>query len=603
MDLPKNSNPDRRHLNRDLLAQSNPDLPSSYQDRVKRILARHGIEPHAGAVIAVEMVLGMSRGADTRVPLGPWQDRSVEFMESVAGGAANITALDMHADETTVHLHGLWVPICHVVRKQRGPHPKQGFRKQKEVSVLSFSAVAGRTTDDVRKTTIGWHDKYAEYMKPVGLQRGVSGGRSEHIPQQELYEMTDEIEAPGKEIVAIMQDPRGHFASLRRPTPEELADNDKWFAYLAFVFSVLFAAIKKNWDHLLILGKAGIFTIRTKAKWQDLAHERDQWKARSEASEKELKGTKDAHASECVALKKRLAETEAKPILAREITAILGLPHVSRPGRDGRPQDMVVDSTGQMLVMKGLFFLKPDGKKLSVPRFIQSALQLSSNGEVFPTLAALVGSPRALATMCAMLQDFAAETPLKRVDHAMPTAETRQMVLVANLETYHRISKQTTRQLLQEGTLTVDCHNRGVLLPSGIGLGYVFNVDKSKCKVINDPTDRAPAQIGNPEAWTTYITDDPIDALRVRDGSQGLVSSQLVETNSVTETRLNTLKIGHREWMASASVFSSGWDPALSVRLRTCAEFMNGLRDYARRTTGEPHTPNSAKTQDFGGLA
>ena len=263
---------------------------------------------------------------------------------------------------------------------------------------------------------------------------------------------------------------------------------------------------------------------------------------------------------------------------------------------------MVVDSTGQLLAMKGHVFLKADGKKESVPRFVQSELQLSSNGEIFPTLAALVGRPRALATMSAMLEDFAAETPLKRAGYTPPTAETRQMVLVANLESYHGISKQTTRQLLQEGTLTVDSHNRGVLLPSGIGLGYVFDVSKSKCELVSGPSGRAPVQIGSPEAWTTYITDDPLAALRVRDGSQGLVSSQLVERNSVTETRLNNLKIGHREWMASPSVFASGWDPTFSVRLRTAEEFIKGLREYVRQVTGETQISSGVMKQDIGGL-
>jgi hypothetical protein len=520
--------------------------------------------------MAVELILGMSPEAQATVPMLKWQTRALAAAERIAR-PGNIIGADVHYDEATPHLHVIFLPVVEMIRKQRGPLPKSGFRKQKKVPVLSYAAFAGHNSVETGKTISGWHDIYADHVKDLGLKRGVVGGRSKHVPQQRLYAQTAEIEAGGEKFLKLLEDPSALFSGLRRPTPEELSEDAKWATYLAYVSGSAkkgLAAAKADVPNLIELAKGGLFERRAREKIQHLEADRNQWQQQAGAAKQNLAKQSDAHAIEVRELACRLRDLETPPLKAREAAGMLGLPVFTRLARDRSPVDQVVTATGEALTLRDELFLKPDGTRQSVMRFLQQECDLKSMQEVFALLNATVGEAKSAATLKSMLRHMQSANAARTAGIALPTATARLLTLQANMETFLGVSQRATRRLFDEQLLTTDIHGRGVLLPRDHSHGYTFEVGAGGCAMISVPKDFTPLYLGDERTWTNVITEDPTLALRVYDATEGKISSTLVPGASINEERLNRLRQGHPEIYATPQCFTPDWDPSLSAQIR-----------------------------------
>lgn len=579
---PSNADPSRAHLNVDLL----PELQHlNFNDRVERRLAPLGIRHHKREVLAIEIVLGMSKEAQAHVPLDQWQVKAWAAAQEIAG-PGNLISADAHYDETTPHLHAIFLPVIEVDRKQRGPLPKSGYRKQRKIHVLSFAAFAGRNRFEVSKTVTGWHDIYAKHTHSVGLVRGTPGGRIKQIPQRELYAETAEVEAMAQALFALLKNPNALLAGVRRPTQAELADDGKWRVYRELVTGNVTRVLQKaaaGLPELLELAKGGLFAQRAQEKLRQIDEQRNAWKERAEASDRARSDLSVSHRAEVRALEQRLQAAEAAPLSARDIAGILGLPMHTRQGRDGRKLDQVVNAAGERLTLQGGIFVRPDGGKLSVVRFLQTELQLGSPQEVYALLAERVGQAKALATFAATVQQaYAGRPPAGSHGLPGPTAHARQLALQAELETHLNISPQTTGRLFERGLLTVNGRGEGVLLPRDGDLGYRFAVGKDGCVSRSVPADFAPVSLGFAGTYTQLITEDIGLSLQALDATQGNIVCDLVSPCVLSEARLNALKGQHRETLVTPGAFSPGWDPSMSALIRPVGEMLPLVTEIMR---------------------
>ena len=512
----------------------------------------------------------MSPEAQTTVPMLKWQTRALAAAERIAG-PGNIIGADVHYDEATPHLHVVFLPVVEMIRKQRGPLPKSGFRKQKKVPVLSYAAFAGHNTAETGKTISGWHDIYAGHVKDLGLKRGSVHGGSKHVPQKRLYTQTAEIEAGGEKLLKLLEDPSALFAGLRRPTPEELSDDAKWATYVAYVTGNAkkgLTAAKADAPNLIELAKGGLFERRAREKIRHLDADRNQWQQQAGAAKQNLAKQSDAHAIEVRTLTRRLHDLETPPLTAREVAGMLGLPVFTRLAKDGSPVDQVVTATGEALTLRDELFLNPDGTQQSVLRFLRTECELKSLQEVLTLMTATVGEATTAASLKSMLRHMQSANAARTAGIALPTATARLFTLQANMETFLGVSQRATRRLFDEKLLTTDIHGRGVLLPRDHGHGYTFEVGAGGCAMISVPKDFTPLYLGDKRTWTNVITEDPTLALRVYDATEGKISSTLVPGASINEERLNRLRQGHPEIFATPQCFTPGWDPSLSAQIR-----------------------------------
>ncbi len=593
---PANADPSRSPLNVDLMPSHQQHL--TFNERTERRLTELGIRHHRREVLALELILGMSEEAQTHVPLDQWQARSFAAARQIAQ-PENIIGANVHYDEKTPHLHVVFLPIKEVVRKQRGPSPKSGCRKQRTLHVLSFAAFAGGNKREVSKTVSQWHDIYAGQARPLGLERGIPGGPAQHLPQQRLYAETAEVEALAEKLLALIKDPNALFEGWRKPTAADLADPTRWNVYRDQVTGNARKVLNEaaaGFPALLELATGGLFARRAHEKLRQLDRERNEWKTRALTGENAQSQRCDAHATEVRALAQRLRAAEVPPLLAGEIAAILGLPLHPRQGRDGRRLDQIVNAAGEVLTLHGGAFVKPDGSRLSIVRFLQTELQLASSQEVYALIAAKIGDPRALATFTATFRQAYSAAPSQSPSLALPTSGARESVLQANLESCLKVSRPTTRRLLDEHLLTVNVRGDGVLLPRDGAHGYTFTLGKGGCVILGSPIDFSPVHLGDAGTWTQLITEDAGLALQVFDATQGKVASLLVPRRSLTEERLQSLKYTHRETLATPGSFLPGWDASMSAVIRPATEILPAVTEIMRSARHPIYTVGADST-------
>ena len=112
-----------------------------------------------------------------------WVKANLAFLKEQYG-AENIVRFALHMDETTPHLHAIIIPLT-----------KDGR--------LSAKEVIGNRKDLQDKQT-----KYANYMKPFGIERGVLGSKATHENIQDYRRRINQAEAllnaPTTEIKSIL---------------------------------------------------------------------------------------------------------------------------------------------------------------------------------------------------------------------------------------------------------------------------------------------------------------------------------------------------------------------------------------------------------------
>ena len=183
---PKNADPTRTHLNRELI-----QFPDGVRNRTAAIQHRldtAGLRRKIGKnqVQAIRVVLTGTHADMEQIEqtgrLDEWCKDNIDWLRKTYG-VENVVSAVLHMDEETPHIHATIVPI---VQKERKKQKKEQTAKKR----YRTKAPAPRLcADEVmsRANLIRYQDTYAEQMAVYGLQRGIKGSEAQHISTHEYY--------------------------------------------------------------------------------------------------------------------------------------------------------------------------------------------------------------------------------------------------------------------------------------------------------------------------------------------------------------------------------------------------------------------------------
>ena len=183
---PKNADPSRTHLNRELI-----QFPDGVRNRTAAIQHRldtAGLRRKIGKnqVQAIRIVLTGTHADMEQIEktgrLDEWCRDNIDWLCKTYG-ADNVVSAVLHMDEETPHIHATIVPIVQTERKKQ--KKEQTVKKKYRTKAPAPRLCA----DDVmsRANLIRYQDTYAEHMATYGLQRGIKGSEAQHISTHEYY--------------------------------------------------------------------------------------------------------------------------------------------------------------------------------------------------------------------------------------------------------------------------------------------------------------------------------------------------------------------------------------------------------------------------------
>lgn len=218
--MPKNADPTRTHLNRELVEFSDgvADRTEAISHRIHTAGIRRKITPDQ--VRAIRIVLSGSHEDMVRVQdegrLGEWCDDNLQWLHRTFGRENTVSAV-LHMDEHTPHIHATVVPI--VTGERRKAKKKQADSKRtyrKKANAVRLCA------DDLltRERLVAYHDSYAAAMTKYGLQRGIRGSEARHTTTAQYYRdlkrQTGELEANVQQLQTERQQAKQELDEVKK---------------------------------------------------------------------------------------------------------------------------------------------------------------------------------------------------------------------------------------------------------------------------------------------------------------------------------------------------------------------------------------------------
>ena len=240
--IPKNADPTRTHLNRELV-----EFPDGVSDRTEAISHRirtAGIKRKItpDQVRAIRIVLSGTHEDMMKIQdegrLDEWCDDNLQWLHRTFGKENTVSAV-LHMDEHTPHIHATVVPIVTGERRKAKKKQTEGKRSyRKKANTVRLCA------DDVltREKLVAYHDSYARVMEKYGLQRGVRGSEARHTTTAQYYRdlkrQTGELEANMRQLQIKQQQAEQQLDEVRQEVKSEKLEAAKTEAKAAFVAKV-----------------------------------------------------------------------------------------------------------------------------------------------------------------------------------------------------------------------------------------------------------------------------------------------------------------------------------------------------------------------------
>ena len=193
---PKNADPTRTHLNRELIQF--PDGVTNRTQAIQHRLDTAGLKRKIAKnqVRAIRILLTGTHEDMMQIEkngkLEDWCQDNIEWLRKTYG-IDNVVSVVLHMDESTPHLHATVVPIVQTERqrKKKEQEVKRTYRKKSPAPRLCADDVMSRA--NLKR----YQNTYAEAMQKYGLQRGIEGSEAQHISTHEYYRS---LMAQGKDI-------------------------------------------------------------------------------------------------------------------------------------------------------------------------------------------------------------------------------------------------------------------------------------------------------------------------------------------------------------------------------------------------------------------
>ena len=240
--VPKNADPTRTHLNRELV-----EFPDGVADRTEAISHRirtAGIKRKItpDQVRAIRIVLSGTHEDLMKVQdegrLDEWCADNLQWLHRTFGRENTVSAV-LHMDEHTPHIHATVVPIVTGERRKAKKKQAEGKRTyRKKTDTVRLCA------DDVltREKLVTYHDSYAEAMAKYGLQRGVRGSEARHVTTAQYYRdlkrQTGELEANVQQLQTEQRQAEQQLDEMKREIKSEKLEAAKTEAKTALVAKV-----------------------------------------------------------------------------------------------------------------------------------------------------------------------------------------------------------------------------------------------------------------------------------------------------------------------------------------------------------------------------
>lgn len=240
--VPKNADPTRTHLNRELMEFPDgvTDRTEAISHRIRTAGIRRKITPDQ--VRAIRIVLSGTHEDLMRVQeegrLDEWCADNLQWLYRTFGQENTVSAV-LHMDEHTPHIHATVVPIVTGERRKARKKRADGKRQyRKKADTVRLCA------DDVltREKLVSYHDSYAEAMAKYGLQRGVRGSEARHVTTAQYYRdlkrRTGELEANVQQLQTEQQQAEQQLDDVRKEIKSEKLEAAKTEAKTALVAKV-----------------------------------------------------------------------------------------------------------------------------------------------------------------------------------------------------------------------------------------------------------------------------------------------------------------------------------------------------------------------------
>lgn len=240
--MPKNADPTRTHLNRELV-----EFPDGVADRTEAISHRirtAGIKRKItpDQVRAIHIVLSGTHEDMIRVQdegrLNEWCDDNLQWLYRTFGKENTVSAV-LHMDEHTPHIHATVVTIVTGERRKARKKQAEGKRTyRKKANAVRLCA------DDLltRERLVAYHDSYAKAMAKYGLQRGVRGSEARHTTTAQYYRdlkrQTGELEANVQQLQTEQRQAERQLDEVRKEIKSEKLETAKTEAKTALVAKV-----------------------------------------------------------------------------------------------------------------------------------------------------------------------------------------------------------------------------------------------------------------------------------------------------------------------------------------------------------------------------
>lgn len=219
--IPKNADPTRTHLNRQLI-----EYPDGVNDRsaaIQRRLEEANLTCKIGSnqVRAIRINVSGTPEDMERIEregrLDEWCADNLRYFRDTFG-ADNIVSAHLHMDERTPHIHLTLVPIVEGERKRRKreEQAKKRYRK-KPANTVRLCA------DDImtRLKLKSYQDSYAVAMAKYGMLRGIDGSEARHKSTQQYYRDTFKLANDLKaEVMDLQEQQETAKAELKRINKE-----------------------------------------------------------------------------------------------------------------------------------------------------------------------------------------------------------------------------------------------------------------------------------------------------------------------------------------------------------------------------------------------
>ena len=240
--IPKNSDPTRTHLNRELVEFPDgvADRTEAISHRIRTAGIRRKITPDQ--VRAIRIVLSGTHEDMIKVQdegrLGEWCDDNLQWLHRTFGKENTVSAV-LHMDEHTPHIHATVVPIVTGERRKARKKQAEGKRTYRK------KAYAVRLCADVlltREKLVAYHDCYAKVMAKYGLQRGIRGSEARHTTTAQFYRdlkrQTGELEANVQQLQTEQRQAERQLDEVRKEIKSEKLEIAKTEAKTALVAKV-----------------------------------------------------------------------------------------------------------------------------------------------------------------------------------------------------------------------------------------------------------------------------------------------------------------------------------------------------------------------------